>query len=233
MGIQVRKSKERGFFNYSWLKTHHTFSFAEYVNPNAMNFRALRVLNENWVSPGVGFPVQAQSEMEIFSIVINGGLAHQDDRGHGSILRPGQIQLLSTGSGMTHSEFNASDREDVHFLQIWMTPHTRKLKPSYQEKHFNPTTQHNQWGLIISPDGKEGALHIHQDAFVYLAHLDEGKTLNYELNDQRYGWLQVIEGEILLNNEYLEAGDGATLSHLFSVQINAQSKAHLLFIDLS
>jgi quercetin 2,3-dioxygenase len=199
MSIHIRRSNDRGCFDYGWLKTFHTFAFANYENPTYPNFRCLRALNENEVRPGLGFPVQAHHHMEIFSIILKGGLAHQDDLGNGSVIRPGCIQVLSAGQGMTHSEINASDQEPVHFYQIWITPHTKKLKPSYQKKHFDFKNQWNQWELILSSDGREGSLYIHQEIAVYLVTLEKGKTIGYDLKDQRHGWLQVMEGEVLLN----------------------------------
>lgn len=233
MTIQVRKSGDRGYFDYGWLKTYHTFSFGQYEDPSYKGFRSLRVINENWIGPGVGFPLHTNYDMEIFSIVIEGGLSHQDDMGNGSILRPGQIQLLSAGKGISHSELNASDKEDTHFLQIWIFPHARKLRPSYQEKFFHPSTCHNKWGLIISSDGREGSLHIHQEVSVYLADLDEGKELSYDLTANRYGWLQLIKGEMELNGVYLEAGDGAAISDISSLRFKALVNSAFVFMDLN
>jgi hypothetical protein len=233
MTIQVRKSGDRGYFDYGWLKTYHTFSFGQYDDPSYKGFRSLRVINENWIRPGVGFPLHSNYDMEIFSIVIEGGLSHQDDMGNGSILRPGQIQLLSAGRGIAHSELNASDQEEAHFLQIWIFPNARKLRPSYQEKFFPPSTRHNQWGLIISSDGREGSLHIHQDVSIYLTDLDQGKELSYDLAANRYGWMQLIKGEIELNGIYLEAGDGAAISDTSSLHFQAIADSAFIFLDLN
>jgi redox-sensitive bicupin YhaK (pirin superfamily) len=233
MAIHIRKSGDRGYFNYGWLKTYHTFSFANYDDPAYRGFRSLRVLNEDRIRPGTGFPLHAHQDMEIFSLVIEGGLAHQDDLGNASILRPGQIQLLTAGRGVTHSEYNASDKDLAHFLQIWILPIDRKLKPSYQEKFFSPALQQNQFCLIISSDGREGSLHIHQNVDIYLATLDQGKELRYELAPNRYGWVQLIKGEIELNNNFLEAGDGASISETSSLYFRALLPSQLAFLDLN
>jgi redox-sensitive bicupin YhaK (pirin superfamily) len=232
MTIDVRKSGERGYFDYGWLKTYHTFSFGQYDHPSYRGFRTLRVLNEDTISPGVGFPLHSHQDMEIFSIVIEGGLSHQDDIGNGSILREGQIQLMSAGRGVTHSEFNASDKEETHFLQIWILPDARKLRPSYQEKFFPPSSRHNQLCLIISSDGREGSLHIHQDANIYLSNLEKSKELNYELGIKRYGWVQLIKGEIDLNGTRLDHGDGAAISETSSLHFKAKENSEFVFIDL-
>lgn len=233
MPIQVRLSGDRGYFDHGWLKTYHTFSFAQYQDPTHKGFRALRVINEDRVRPGVGFPSHSHQDMEIFSLVIEGGLSYQDDLGNGSILRRGQIQLMSAGKGLTHAELNASDQEEVHFLQLWIVPNARHLKPSYQEKFFEPSSWHHQWRLILSGDGREGSLHIHQDANVYLASLDEGQELNYELGSQRFAWVQIIKGSIDLNGVSLRAGDGAAISDMAALHFKAQESAELLLIDLA
>lgn len=232
MSIQVRKSGERAYFDHGWLKTFHTFSFGHYRDPAHMGFRSLRVINEDRVQPAVGFPLHGHQDMEIFSIVIEGGLAHQDDLGNGSVVRPGKIQLMSAGTGVVHSETNASDKEEVHFLQIWILPKARNLKPGYQEKFFPPASQQNQWGLILSSDGRDGSLLIHQDVNVYLATLEAGRTLEYHLQADRYGWIQVIKGEIDCNGTFLSAGDGAAISHETALSIKAESNAQFVFFDL-
>lgn len=233
MVIQVRKSGDRGCFNYGWLKTYHTFSFASYDDPAYRGFRSLRVLNEDLIQPGTGFPIHSHQDMEIFSIVMKGGITHQDDLGNASILRPGKIQLLSAGRGITHSEVNASDQEEAHFLQIWIFPIDRKLKPSYQEKFFDPSLQHNRWCLIISSNGREGSLHIHQNVAIYLATLDQGKELNYGLESSRYGWIQIMAGEMEVNGTLLEAGDGAAISEVSQLNFKAHIPSQFIFIDLN
>lgn len=233
MTIHVRSSDDRGYFDHEWLKTYHTFSFGQYYDPNYKGFRMLRVLNEDRVMPGLGFPLHAHKDMEIFTIVVEGGLAHQDDMANASILRPGRIQLMSAGRGVTHTELNASDKEEVHFLQIWVLPNARNLKPSYQEKFFDPPLQHNQWCLIISSNGREGSLHIHQDVDIYQTTLDKNKELTYELGANRYGWIQIIKGEIELNGIELRSGDGASISQENMLNVKARSPAQLILLDLN
>lgn len=233
MTIQVRKAGDRGYFNYGWLRSYRTFSFADYHDPDHRGFRSLRVINEDHIRPGTGFPVQSHQDMEIFSIVVEGKISHQDDLGNGSILYPGQIQLLSAGRGITHSEYNASDKEEAHVVQFWIVPIDRKLKPSYQEKKFHPEHLHNQLRLILSSDGREGSLHIHQEVSVYLAWLDEGKELSYELPSSRYGWIQILKGEVECNQLTLDRGDGAAISELSPLTFKAQTPSQFVFLDLN
>jgi quercetin 2,3-dioxygenase len=233
MAVQVRKAGDRGYFNYGWLRTYRTFSFADYHDPDYRGFRSLRVINEDHIRPGTGFPVQSHQDMEIFSIVVDGKISHQDDLGNGSILYPGQIQLLSAGKGVTHTEYNASDKEEAYAVQFWIVPKDRNLKPSYQEKKFGSEQLHNQLCLIISADGREGSLHIHQDANVYLAWLDEGKDLNYELPSNRYGWLQILKGEVEFNHLKLEKGDGAAISETSHLNFKAHTPSQFVLLDLN
>ena len=167
MAIKVRLSEERGFFDYEWLKTYYTFSFGEYEDSNYNSFHSLRVLNECWIRPGVGFPLHTNHDIEILSVVIEGAIAYQDSSGHGSILQPGAIQLSSTGTGITYTELNGSDREEAHFFQIWLLPNKLKLKPYYQEKFIPISERHNKWCLIFSEDGRENSLSVNQNALIY------------------------------------------------------------------
>lgn len=233
MPITIRRSLDRGYFNYEWLKTLLTFSFGEYEDPKQMGFRSLRVLNENVVKPGVGFPLHANQNVEIISIVLKGGLAHQDELGNGSILYPGYVQLLSTGTGVAHSELNASDKESVHFLEIWILPNVKNLQPSYQEASFSDEAKYNQWCLIASPDGRENSLKVHQDVELYLANLTEGQSLTRQLAANRSGWLQVIKGDVELNDQQLDLGDGAAITEIEQLTVKALAPAQLLFIDLA
>lgn len=233
MAIHIRKSGDRGCFRYDWLKTYHTFSFGDFDEPTFRGFHALKVLNENFIRPGTGYPVQSHHDMEIFSIVITGGISHQDDLGNGSILRAGDVQLMSAGKGIVHSTYNASDKEEAHFLQIWMTPNERQLQPSYQEKFFSPDFQKNKLGLIISSDGREGSLLIHQDANVYMASLDQGQKLNFSLDSNHKGWIQIIKGELEVNGVLLETGDGASVSEIQQLEFTALLKTNFLLIDLN
>jgi redox-sensitive bicupin YhaK (pirin superfamily) len=231
MVIEIRKAGERGYFDHDWLKSYHTFSYAEYEDPTYRGFHSLRVINENRMRPGTGFPVQAHVDIEIFSIVTEGRITHQDDLGNGSILRPGHISLFSAGKGITHSECNASDKEEAHFWQFWIIPADRKLKPSYQEKFFS-SLPHHQFNLVISSDGREGSLHIHQNVDVYLALLDPKKEIHYDLAPQRYGWIQVMEGEIEVNGFKLERGDGASVSEISHLHFKSLTSAQFVLLDL-
>ena len=233
MGIDVIRSSDRGYFNYGWLRTYRTFSFADYHHPEYRGFRSLRVLNEDHIRPGTGFPVQSHQEMEIFSIVVDGKISHQDALGNGSISYPGHIQLLSAGKGVTHTLYNASDKEEAHIVQCWVTPKEHHLKPSYQEKKFSLEWQHNQLCLIFSSDGREGSLHIHQDVNAYLATLDEGKELSYALSPNRYGWIQILKGQVELNHIELEKGDGAAISEETHLTLKAQAPSQCVFLDLN
>lgn len=232
MAFHICKAGDRDYFNYGWLKTYHTFLFRN-NDSSYKGFRSLQAANENYIRPGTGFPVQSHQDLEIFSIVIEGGISHQDDLGNGSILRPGQIQLLSTGKGVVHSTYNASDNEVAHFWQFWLVPAARKLKPAYQEKFFSPTLQHNQFCLIISTDGRLGSLSIHQDVNIYLATLDQGTALCYELSANRYVWIQLMKGEIKINDIILEAGDSLAISEVSSLKLKAQTFSQLILFDLN
>lgn len=233
MPITIRKSSERGYYDYEWLKTYHTFSFGQYEDPHYMGFRSLRVINENRVRPAVGFPVQAHKNMEIFSLVIEGRLAYQDTMGNGSIFRPGQISFLRAGTGVTHTETNASQKDEVLFWQFWITPDTKGLEPSYTEKEFSKADRHNQWDLIFSKDGHDDSIKIHQDVNIYWTELDEGFEINFSLPDKRYGWLQLLEGNIQLNGKEMESGDGAAISEINEIKLKAIAPSNLLFFDLN
>lgn len=233
MTLAIRRSETRGYFDYEWLKTYHTFSFGEYDDPNQRGFRSLRVLNEDKIMPGTGFPIHSHRNMEIFTIVNKGRLAHQDNMEHNSILAPGQIQIMSAGTGITHTELNASDKEEVKFLQIWVVPNANNLQPSYQEKYISSSDRENKWRLILSIDGRDGSLIIHQDVNVYLADLEKGKKLTCPITSQRYGWLQIIEGSLKINDINLMFGDGLSITNENSVEIEAQDSARLLFLDLA
>lgn len=232
MTVQVRKAGDRGYFNYSWLRTYRTFSFADYIDPDYLGFRSLRVINEDHIRASTGFPVQSHQDMEIFTIVVDGKISHQDDLGNGCVLYPGHIQLLSAGRGVTHSEYNASDEKEAYAVQFWITPKDCNLKPSYQEKKILPEQLHNQLHLILSSDGREESLHIHQDVSVYLAWLDEEKEVNYALPSNRYGWIQILKGEIDFNQIILEKGDGAAISELSHLNFKAQVPSQFIFLDL-
>lgn len=208
--ITVRKSAERGHANHGWLNSKHTFSFAGYHDPAHMGFRSLRVINQDQVAPGGGFPTHPHRDMEIFSYVLEGALKHQDSMGNGRSLEPGQIQLMSAGSGVTHSEFNPSDSDPLHFLQIWILPEARGLEPTYTEWHPNSDSENTSKVLVISPDGRDQSAKIRQDAAVYRLRLDGGEEVSHELIAERGLWLQVINGPVSINDIDLESGDAAS-----------------------
>ena len=231
--IAVRPAAERGHFDHGWLDTYHTFSFASYHDPGHMGFRALRVINEDRVKPGEGFGTHAHRDMEILTWVLEGGLEHKDSMGNGSIIRPGDIQRMSAGTGVTHSEFNPSRETPVHLLQIWLLPGERGLPPSYEEKRFPAETRRGRLRLIAAGDGREGAVTIHQDARLGTALLEPGESVRQALEPGRYAWLQVARGAVRLNGTTLGAGDGAAVSDEAALEITASASAEVLLFDLA
>jgi redox-sensitive bicupin YhaK (pirin superfamily) len=207
MKTTLRKSSDRGHANHGWLDSHHTFSFADYYDPAQMGFRSLRVINEDRVAAGGGFPTHPHRDMEIFTYVVSGALEHKDSMGNGRQLKPGQIQLMSAGSGVAHSEFNPSRSESAHFLQIWIKPRAQGLTPSYTEWHPSPESETSSKVLVISPDGRENSATIQQDTDVYRVRLQAGQSLQHDLASGRGLWLQLIHGEISTNGKTLTAGD--------------------------
>jgi redox-sensitive bicupin YhaK (pirin superfamily) len=231
--ISVRPAGERGHFDHGWLDTYHTFSFASYHDPRHMGFRALRVINEDRVKPGEGFGTHAHRDMEILTWVLEGGLEHKDSMGNGSIIRPGDIQRMSAGTGVTHSEFNPSREAPVHLLQIWLLPSRRGLPPSYEEKHFPSEARRGQLCLIAAGDGRQGAVIIHQDADLWTALLEPGESVRHALKPGRSAWLQVARGEVSLKSTTLGAGDGAAVSGEAALEITASAPAEVLVFDLA
>ncbi len=235
--ITIRKAGERGHFDHGWLDTYHTFSFAEYHDPAHMGFRALRVINEDRVQPGRGFPTHAHNDMEIVTYVLEGALEHKDSMGNGSIIRPGEVQRMSAGTGVRHSEYNHSKSALVHFLQIWILPERRGIAPGYEQKPFAETDAHNRLRVIASGDSRDGSVTIHQDAEVYLGRLDAGTEVIHQLRPQRYAWVQVARGAVLLNGERLTAGDGAAATSEAMLTIRgerpAERIAEVLLFDLA
>jgi redox-sensitive bicupin YhaK (pirin superfamily) len=230
--IRVRRAAARGHADHGWLDTYHTFSFADYYDPEHMGFRALRVINEDRVQPGQGFGMHGHRDMEIVTYVLAGALEHRDSLGNGSLLRAGELQRMTAGTGVRHSEFNPSTTEPVHLYQIWLLPERPGLPPSYEQRRFEPESQKSQWLLVASPDGRQGSLTIRQDAELSLAVLEPGQTLTYSLAPGRHGWLQVLRGRVEINGMALEAGDGASLSEEPWVQIASRDAAELLWFDL-
>jgi quercetin 2,3-dioxygenase len=231
--ITIRKSEDRGHFNFGWLDTYHTFSFDQYYDPAHMHFRSLRVINEDRVAPGQGFPTHSHRDMEIITYILSGALEHRDSMGNGSVIRPGDVQRMTAGTGVSHSEFNPSDSEPVHLLQIWILPNAKGLPPSYEERAFTEDERRNRLRLIASEDGRAGSVTIHQDARVYVALLEAGQTVDHALNEDRYAWLQVARGSMRLNDVDLSAGDGAGVNDEGVLKISADKAAELLLFDLS
>ena len=231
--IRVRKASDRGHFHHGWLDTYHTFSFSRYYDPNQMGFRSLRVINEDWVSGGEGFGLHSHENMEIITYVLEGSIAHKDSLGIGSTLVPGELQRMSAGTGIRHSEFNASESVPLHLYQIWLLPEKQGSKPSYEQKAFPEFERKNWLRLVASPSGEDGALTIGQDARLYLATLDPGHELTHPVAPGRHAWLQVLRGGVALNGQPLEAGDGAALSDESAVEIRSSGTAEVLLFDLS
>jgi quercetin 2,3-dioxygenase len=232
MKLTVRKSNARGHADHGWLDTYHTFSFADYYDPKHMGFRSLRVINQDVIAPGVGFPTHPHSDMEIFSYILYGALEHKDSMGNGRVLRPGQIQLMSAGSGVTHSEFNPSKAEPASLLQIWIRPSQRGLKPSYTEWHPDPAQEKESKVLVISPDGRDGSATIHQDAEIYRVRLDEGKESTHVVRDGRGTWFQLIKGTVSVNGTVLQPGDAISTEDSGTLTLSASADSEGLLFDL-
>jgi len=230
--IQVRKSEDRGHANHGWLDSHHTFSFADYHDPAHVQFSVLRVINEDRVAPGEGFPTHGHRDMEIVSYVLEGALEHKDSMGTGSVIRPGDVQRMSAGTGVRHSEFNASKSELVHFLQIWILPKTNGIAPGYEQKHFAPADLTGKLRLIASPDGREGSVTIHQDALLYATKLDSDTGVAHSLAPGRRAYIHVARGTVALNGTSLAAGDGARVEQEASLQLSNGKAAEVLVFDL-
>jgi hypothetical protein len=230
--ITVRRSQDRGHYDHGWLDTRHTFSFAEYHDPRHMGFRVLRVINEDRVRPGQGFGTHPHRDMEIVSYVLSGALEHRDSMGNGSTIRPGEVQRMSAGTGVLHSEFNPSASEPVHFLQIWILPERAGLAPGYEQKRFPAEEKRGRLRLLASPDGRDGSVTIHQDARILAAALEDGEEVRHALAPGRHAWVQVTRGEVELAGERLAAGDGAALSGEAAASIRGRSTAEVLLFDL-
>jgi len=231
--ITVRPAEDRGLANLGWLNSRHTFSFGNYYDPRQMGFGPLRVINEDRVEPGAGFDTHGHRDMEIVSYVLEGALEHKDSIGTGSVIRPGEVQRMTAGTGIRHSEFNPSQKEPVHFLQIWLLPDREGLKPGYEQKSFAPEGKRNKLRLVVSPDGAEGSLTIHQDARIYDASLDEGARVTHTLAKGRKAWVQVVRGSLDLNGQWLRSGDGAAIDAADTVTLAAHDpRSEILLFDL-
>ncbi len=231
--IHLRKSSDRGRGDHGWLNSYHTFSFANYHDPDHMGFRALRVMNEDRVASGQGFGTHAHHDMEIVSYVLDGALEHKDSMGNGEILKAGEFQRISAGSGITHSEFNPSTDQPAHFYQIWLLPAVKGLEPSYEQKSFDSGLRRNRLQLVASPDAAEGSLTIQQDVRIYLADVQANKDVLFELPEQRYAWIQVLCGSVQVNSVRLEAGDGVAASDEHKLQIVGDADSEIMLFDLA
>ena len=231
--LQVRKSSERGVAEHGWLSSRHTFSFADYYDPDRMGFDVLRVINEDRVQPGMGFGTHGHRDMEIVSYVLEGALEHKDSIGTGSVILPGDVQIMSAGTGIRHSEFNHSKSEPVHFLQIWIVPDRGGISPRYDQKTFADADKRGRLRLLVSSDGRDGSIVIHQNAALLASILDAGQQATHEFRSGRKGWVQVVRGAVDANNQTLEAGDGAAISDESTLALSSRSDgSELLLFDL-
>jgi hypothetical protein len=231
-GLNIRRAEERGHADHGWLSSHHTFSFADYYDPAHMGFRSLRVINDDRVAPGMGFGTHPHRDMEIFSYVLEGTLEHRDIMGNGRRLKPGQIQLMSAGRGIRHSEYNPTRTEPLHFLQIWIHPKERGLAPSYTEWHPRPEQADAPKVLVISPDGRDGSATIHQDADIYRIRLKPGQAVTHKLGPGRGAWVHVADGALTLNGVPLSTGDGASTEEAGALTLTATRLAETILFDL-
>jgi redox-sensitive bicupin YhaK (pirin superfamily) len=230
--ITIRKAKDRGHADHGWLDTYHTFSFADYRDPRHMGWGPLRVINDDRVAPGTGFPTHAHRDMEILTYVLEGALEHRDSLGTGSVIRPGEVQRMSAGTGVRHSEYNASKTEPVHLLQIWIEPARVGIAPGYEQKAFGEAERRGQLRLIAAADGRDGAVTIHQNAAVYATTLERGERVEHALAPGRLAWLQVARGALLVNGERLAEGDGAAIDKERRLSLAALEPAEALLFDL-
>jgi redox-sensitive bicupin YhaK (pirin superfamily) len=231
--IKIRLAKERGHADHGWLDSYHTFSFANYYDPEQMGFRSLRVINEDRVQPGRGFGTHPHRDMEIISYVLEGGLEHRDSLGTGSVIRPGDLQRMSAGTGVTHSEFNASQQEPVHFLQIWLQPRQQGIQPSYEQRTFTREQKQGRLRIVAAPDGRDESVRIHADALVYAGVFAQGESSELALPRARHAWVQALRGKLRINGRELEAGDGAAISDEALVRIEGIDDSELLLFDLA
>jgi redox-sensitive bicupin YhaK (pirin superfamily) len=231
--LTVRRAADRGHAAHGWLDSRHTFSFADYHDPRHMGFRALRVINDDRVAPGQGFGTHPHRDMEIISYVLEGALEHRDSLGTGSVIRPGDVQRMSAGTGVTHSEANASQSEPVHFLQIWIVPEARGIAPGYEQKHFAPAERRGKLRVVASPDGRDGSVSIHSDVVLYAGLFDAGERAELPLRTDRMAWAQVAAGEVRINGKAFAAGDGVALSDEARLEVEGVAGGELLVFDLA
>lgn len=232
MMIKIRKARERGHAQHGWLDSYHTFSFADYYDPQYMGFRYLRIINEDRVQPGKGFGTHSHQDMEIISYILAGALEHRDSMGNGSVIHPGDVQLIRAGTGVTHSEYNYSSEGLVHFLQIWILPDQKGLTPAYEQRHFPPEQRRNVLRLVASRDGRDGSLRIHQDVALYTTILEPGQTVTHVLAEGRHAWVQMARGRAHVNGTWLAEGDGASVSDETHIELTAHSPTEILVFNL-
>jgi quercetin 2,3-dioxygenase len=231
--LTIRQSNQRGHFNHGWLNTYHTFSFDQYYDPRYMGFRSLRVINEDFVAGGHGFPKHSHRDMEIITYILDGALKHEDSMGNGSVIRPGDVQRMTAGTGVRHSEINASADDQVHLLQIWIIPNADNLPPSYEQKAFTADQRRNQLRLIASGNGSEGSVTVNQDVSLFASILETGESVDYSIDQKRYGWLQVARGSVEVNGEQAQQGDGVVIVAESSLAIRGLEPSELLLFDLA
>ncbi|HET6383321.1 MAG TPA: pirin family protein [Armatimonadota bacterium] len=231
--ITLRRSEERGHFNRGWLDTYHTFSFGNYYDPEFMGFRALRVINQDRVKPGYGFPTHPHDNMEILTYVLEGALEHRDSMGTGSTIRPGEMQRMSAGTGVFHSESNPSQTDPVHLLQIWILPARENTPPGYEQKAFPAAERNGRLRLVASPDGRDGSVTVRQDVNVFTAALEPGQAVSHIVPADRYAWLHVARGVLTMNGQRLSEGDGAAITGAETLEISGVEPAELLLFDLA
>jgi len=231
--ISIRRSKERGHFDHGWLNTYHTFSFDQYYDPRYMGFRSLRVINEDFVAAGRGFPKHGHRDMEIITYILEGALKHEDSMGNGSVIRPGDVQRMTAGTGVRHSEQNASSTERVHLLQIWILPNAEDLTPGYEQKAFSEAERRGQLRLIASGDGRDDSVHLNQDVSLFASILDAGREIERAMDPVRYAWIQVARGAVTVNGENAQQGDGLIIVAESDLKIRAEEPSEVLFFDLA
>jgi hypothetical protein len=229
--LSIRRAQDRGHANYGWLDTRHTFSFSDYYDPRFMGFRTLRVINDDRVRAGAGFPTHPHQDMEIISYVVEGALEHKDSMGNGSVIRPGDVQRMTAGTGVTHSEFNPSDNASTRLLQIWILPNQKGLSPGYEQKRFDD--RDGKLRLVASEDGRDGSITVHQDVAMYATNLGATEQVEHRLEPDRHAWVQIVKGELDLNGERLREGDGAALSDVKLIEMQANSDTEVLLFDLA
>jgi hypothetical protein len=231
--IIIRPRENRGKTALGWLDSRHTFSFGDYLDPEHMGFRALRVINEDRVIPGAGFPPHAHRDMEIVTYVLDGALEHKDTLGTSSVIRPGEVQRMSAGTGIRHSEYNPSKDAGVHFLQIWLLTAKEGIPPGYEQRDFPAAEKRGRWRLVASPDGRDGSVTVHQDADIYATLLGEGDKLAFDLRPGRFAWLQVARGQVTIASGVMKEGDGAAIGNETRIEIEAGAESELLLFDLA